>query len=121
MDGTRGVFTSILRGLPDVYPCGSVYPSCLSLGDRRDIWFGEDMAGAGKRRSEWNAILLRDVIAPIYASLVVKARDVSKTHWHITLEIYHCTVFFILNWRRSFRMCGLKVVTLVLVGGGEGG
>ncbi|CAM9133150.1 unnamed protein product, partial [Laminaria digitata] len=42
----------------------------------RDIWFGEDMAGEGKRRSEWNTLLLRDVIAPIYASLVLRARDV---------------------------------------------
>lgn len=36
------------------------------------------MAGEGKRRSEWNALLLRDVIAPIYASLVSKARQVTK-------------------------------------------
>ncbi|CAN0399555.1 unnamed protein product, partial [Hapterophycus canaliculatus] len=40
----------------------------------RDIWFGEDMQGEGKRRSDWNNLLLRDVIAPIYASLVGRAR-----------------------------------------------
>lgn len=45
--------------------------------NRRDIWFGEDMAGEGKRRSEWNTLLLRDVIAPIYASLVHSAREVT--------------------------------------------
>lgn len=35
------------------------------------------MQGEGKRRSEWNNLLLRDVIAPIYAALVARARDVS--------------------------------------------
>lgn len=44
------------------------------------------MQGEGKRRSEWNNLLLRDVIAPIYAALVARARDVRagvivpKTH-----------------------------------------
>ncbi|CAN0322269.1 unnamed protein product, partial [Ectocarpus sp. 12 AP-2014] len=46
--------------------------------NRRDIWFGEDMQGEGKRRSEWNNLLLRDVIAPIYAALVARARDVMQ-------------------------------------------
>ncbi|CAN0224541.1 unnamed protein product, partial [Discosporangium mesarthrocarpum] len=32
------------------------------------------MAGDGKRRSEWNTLLLADVIAPIYAKLIVRAR-----------------------------------------------
>ncbi len=36
------------------------------------------MQGEGKRRSEWNNLLLRDVIAPIYAALVARARDVSE-------------------------------------------
>lgn len=36
------------------------------------------MEGEGKRRSEWNTLLLRDVIAPIYANLVVKARQVGS-------------------------------------------
>lgn len=35
------------------------------------------MQGEGKRRSEWNNLLLRDVIGPIYAALVARARDVS--------------------------------------------
>lgn len=37
------------------------------------------MAGEGRRRSEWNTLLLRDVIGPIYASLVLKARDVMRS------------------------------------------
>ncbi|MQL84580.1 hypothetical protein Taro_017078 [Colocasia esculenta] len=35
--------------------------------NRRDIWFGNDMAGGGKARSEWNSSLLGDVVAPAYA------------------------------------------------------
>ena len=35
--------------------------------NRRDVWFGEDMAGEGRRRSEWNGRLLEDVVAPVYA------------------------------------------------------
>lgn len=59
---------------PGVVRLSPAYP--LSPAFRRDIWFGEDMAGEGKRRSEWNSLLLRDVIAPIYASLVSIAREV---------------------------------------------
>lgn len=40
------------------------------------------MAGEGKRRSEWNSLLLRDVIAPIYTSLVLKARQVMGAGSH---------------------------------------
>ena len=29
--------------------------------NRRDIWFGSDMAGAGKLRSQWNVCLLTEV------------------------------------------------------------
>ena len=35
--------------------------------NRRDIWFGEDMAGGGAARSEWNRALLELVAAPAYA------------------------------------------------------
>ncbi|KAK8969856.1 hypothetical protein KSP40_PGU011807 [Platanthera guangdongensis] len=38
--------------------------------NRRDIWFGNDMAGGGKVRSEWNLCLLEDVIAPAYGHLL---------------------------------------------------
>jgi sacsin len=41
--------------------------------NRRDIWFGEDMAGEGQMRSQWNRLLLEDVIAPFYADLVESA------------------------------------------------
>lgn len=47
--------------------------------NRRDIWFGNDMAGGGKVRSEWNACLLEDVIAPAYAHLLaVIAEQISS-------------------------------------------
>ncbi|KAM0945268.1 putative transcription factor C2H2 family [Dioscorea sansibarensis] len=38
--------------------------------NRRDIWFGNDMAGGGRIRSECNVCLLEDVIAPAYGHLL---------------------------------------------------
>lgn len=40
--------------------------------NRRDIWFGNDMAGGGKVRSDWNMHLLEDVVAPAYCHLLTK-------------------------------------------------
>ncbi|XVF66987.1 hypothetical protein PTKIN_Ptkin10aG0083900 [Pterospermum kingtungense] len=40
--------------------------------NRRDIWFGNDMAGGGKKRSDWNIYLLEDVVAPAYGHLLEK-------------------------------------------------
>jgi len=48
--------------------------------NRRDIWFGQDMAGDGKRRSEWNSVLLSDAIGPAYSRLLAAAaRDFGDT------------------------------------------
>ena len=41
--------------------------------NRRDIWFGSDMAGDGQLRSDWNVALLQDVVAPAYVSLLLAA------------------------------------------------
>ncbi len=41
--------------------------------NRRDIWYGSDMTGDGAVRSQWNASLLEDIIAPCYVALVVAA------------------------------------------------
>ncbi|KAL3825148.1 hypothetical protein ACJIZ3_021177 [Penstemon smallii] len=38
--------------------------------NRRDIWFGDDMAGGGKIRSDWNMYLLKEVVAPAYGHLL---------------------------------------------------
>jgi sacsin len=43
--------------------------------NRRDIWFGDDMTGAGQIRSEWNTLLLHDVISPLYANMLLLARS----------------------------------------------
>jgi len=43
--------------------------------NRRDIWFGDDMTGAGQIRSEWNRLLLRDVISPLYTNMLLFARS----------------------------------------------
>lgn len=40
--------------------------------NRRDIWFGDDMAGGGKMRSDWNIFLLEEVVAPAYGHLLEK-------------------------------------------------
>uniref|UniRef100_A0A7S3QAL4 Uncharacterized protein n=1 Tax=Chaetoceros debilis TaxID=122233 RepID=A0A7S3QAL4_9STRA len=43
--------------------------------NRRDIWFGADMTGAGQVRYEWNRLLLRDVISPLYTQILLTARS----------------------------------------------
>jgi sacsin len=40
--------------------------------NRRDIWFGDDLSGAGKVRSDWNECLLTDVAGPAYARLLAE-------------------------------------------------
>lgn len=52
--------------------------------NRRDIWFGNDMAGGGKKRSDWNIYLLEDVVAPAYGHMLEK----------IALEIGPGDLFF---------------------------
>eukprot|EP00884_Botryococcus_braunii_P020227 jgi/Botrbrau1/6889/Bobra.67_3s0008.1 len=45
--------------------------------NRRDIWHGEDMAGSGKLRSDWNLALIEDALAPTYArTLAAAAQDI---------------------------------------------
>eukprot|EP00854_Cymbomonas_tetramitiformis_P005341 gene5341-6484_t len=41
--------------------------------NRRDIWYGKDMAGGGRLRSDWNQCLLEDVVAGAYARLLTEA------------------------------------------------
>ncbi len=41
--------------------------------NRRDIWWGTDMAGDGKSRAMWNHSLLSDIVVPCYSRLVLKA------------------------------------------------
>lgn len=43
--------------------------------NRRDIWHGDDMTGAGHVRSEWNRLLLSDVISPLYTQVLLTARS----------------------------------------------
>jgi len=40
--------------------------------NRRDIWRGDDMAGEGRTRAEWNQVLLEDVVAPTYARMLLR-------------------------------------------------
>lgn len=43
--------------------------------NRRNIWFGDDMAGEGAIKAKWNSALLEDVVAPCYKQLLLAARD----------------------------------------------
>lgn len=43
--------------------------------NRRDVWHGDDMTGEGKLRSEWNASLLVDAVAPAYIAFLLAARE----------------------------------------------
>ncbi|KDP43312.1 hypothetical protein JCGZ_24233 [Jatropha curcas] len=52
--------------------------------NRRDIWFGNDMAGGGKKRSDWNMYILEAIVAPAYGHLLEK----------IAREIGPCDLFF---------------------------
>ncbi len=38
--------------------------------NRRDVWFGDDMAGEGLLRAQWNKVLLEDVAVPAYLRLL---------------------------------------------------
>lgn len=44
--------------------------------NRRDIWHGDDMAGDGKLRSEWNESLLSDAVAPAYLTFLLEAKNI---------------------------------------------
>jgi sacsin len=44
--------------------------------NRRDIWRGDDTRGEAKLKSDWNHLVMSDVIAPLYAQLIVKVSSV---------------------------------------------
>lgn len=43
--------------------------------NRRDVWAGGDMAGAGAARAAWNTALLADGVAPAYLRLLLAAAE----------------------------------------------
>ncbi len=42
--------------------------------NRRDIWYGDDMAGEGRRKSEWNTLLLQNVVCVQYVRMLELAK-----------------------------------------------
>jgi sacsin len=56
--------------------------------NRRDIWYGTDMVGAGKLRSEWNRALLCDVVAPSYVQLLLYARGLLEDRIDFFYELW---------------------------------
>lgn len=47
--------------------------------NRRDIWYGADMDRGGKLRSDWNRLLLEDVVAPLFRELLLSLRMLSDS------------------------------------------
>lgn len=56
--------------------------------NRRDVWWGDDMAGDGKARAEWNQSIVEDIAAPSYVRLVtaaVRTKQVSPETYELML------------------------------------
>ena len=53
----------------------NLHNGCCS--NRRELWLGTDMAGAGARRAAWNEALLRDGVAAAYAQTLLRAAEVA--------------------------------------------
>lgn len=51
--------------------------------NRRDIWSGDDTTGEAKLRSDWNLAIMTDVLAPLYADLIVY---LSKNQSNVSLS-----------------------------------
>ena len=56
----------------DWYPSSYTYHS---NEQRLSFFIGDDMSGAGSIRSEWNRLLLWDVISPLYSEMLLASRD----------------------------------------------
>ena len=48
--------------------------------NRRDIWRGDDLAGEGRTRAEWNKALLAGVYALLRSHVGVRTRSLIRTH-----------------------------------------
>lgn len=65
-----------IRMVHGMVPCNFAISVSVALSFtlcRRDVWHGEDMAGAGQRRARWNEALLDAAVAPAYAALIQEA------------------------------------------------
>ncbi|CAN0458022.1 unnamed protein product, partial [Ascophyllum nodosum] len=45
--------------------------------NRRDIWHGDDMAGDGELRANWNKALVEDLAASCYSRVLIAAKGVT--------------------------------------------
>ena len=62
--------------------------------NRRDVWHGTDLAGAGAQRARWNLMLLEEAVAPAYAALIEGAASVlghgpAYDRWGGALELMY--------------------------------
>lgn len=61
--------------------------------NRRNLWHGSDLMGAGKRRAMWNCALLSDLAAPLYGQLLASAaRKLGSTDSYYQLWPSHLDV-----------------------------
>ena len=58
--------------------------------NRRDIWRAEDTQGESKMRSHWNELVMKDVLAPLYAHLVMKIVSSSTSSPAQVLDLLPC-------------------------------
>ncbi len=58
--------------------------------NRRDIWRADDTVGDSKTRGLWNESLMKEVVAPLYALLIMKSRSmiVDRQDWGAADGIY---------------------------------
>lgn len=83
--------------------------------NRRDIWFGNDMAGHGKKRSDWNMYLLTEVAAPAYGHLLEKLASVTGpcdlffSFWPTTVNV-EPWMSMVQNVYTSIVNCGFRVL-----------
>ena len=89
--------------------------------NRRDIWHGTDMSGDGRTRSEWNAALLRDIVAPCYVRVI----EALARKWGPSQQFYDAWPLATLvdPWttvkKRFFELIGTIEVMWTKAGGGR--
>ncbi|GER32765.1 zinc finger family protein, partial [Striga asiatica] len=91
--------------------------------NRRDIWFGDDMTGDGKMRSDWNMYLLEEVVAPAYAHLLETAglefgpSDLFFSFWPTTTGFCEPWTSLVRKLYQYFSEGGLRVLYTKTRGG----
>lgn len=70
------VFCLLIRELSSIAWWAIAQQVVLLCSNRRDLWWGTDMTGAGARRAAWNAALLSAGVVPAYLRLLTAIAEV---------------------------------------------